>query len=530
VSYLDQFGSRSTPQSRPIPNRPDQTPNSAGGYVFAADHWAQLDRFLILGSEGGTYYATQRKHTYDNVRALHACLAEDGGRTVTQILAISVSGRAPSNDPALFALACAIKHPDKDVRLVAGKALPSIARTGTHLYHFARYAEAQRGWGRMLRKAVQEWYLSKSPDNLAYDAIKYRQRDDWSHRDLLRLAHPRGSGEQNLIFDWITHGWGDDRSLVAMPRRIEGYELAQASRSPEGCANVIRAHSLPREAVPTEWLSSPEVWRALLETGMPVTAMVRNLGNMTRIGVLDSQDHKNLVEAKLTNPDSIHKSRIHPMALLLALRTYASGGAHSRGDNRYQPITKIIDLLDIAFYMSFDNVKPSGKRTLIGLDVSGSMSAPVMGSPLSAREAAVAMCLVTLHAEETCEIMAFGSQPVVAPISKRQRLDDAVAAVRNMPFMRTDCAIPFKVARRDSEGPEAFVVYTDNETWCGTPHPIQALNDYRNESGINARSAVVAMTSTGFSIADPFDPGMMDFVGFDTAAPALIADFSAGRL
>jgi 60 kDa SS-A/Ro ribonucleoprotein len=36
------------------------------------------------------------------------------------------------------------------------------------------------------------------------------------------------------------------------------------------------------------------------------------------------------------------------------------------------------------------------------------------------------------------------------------------------------------------------------------------------------------MTSTGFSIADPADAGMMDVVGFDSATPELISDFARG--
>jgi 60 kDa SS-A/Ro ribonucleoprotein len=36
---------------------------------------------------------------------------------------------------------------------------------------------------------------------------------------------------------------------------------------------------------------------------------------------------------------------------------------------------------------------------------------------------------------------------------------------------------------------------------------------------------VVGMVSNGFSIADPDDAGMLDVVGFDTATPAVIADF-----
>jgi 60 kDa SS-A/Ro ribonucleoprotein len=38
------------------------------------------------------------------------------------------------------------------------------------------------------------------------------------------------------------------------------------------------------------------------------------------------------------------------------------------------------------------------------------------------------------------------------------------------------------------------------------------------------------MVSNGFSIADPADAGMLDVVGFDTATPQLVADFSRRAL
>ena len=72
---------------------------------------------------------------------------------------------------------------------------------------------------------------------------------------------------------------------------------------------------------------------------------------------------------------------------------------------------------------------------------------------------------------------------------------------------------------------DAFVVYTDSETWAGKIHPVQALRDYRRKTGIAAKLVVVGMVSNGFSIADPDDAGMLDVVGFDAAAPAVLADF-----
>jgi len=70
-----------------------------------------------------------------------------------------------------------------------------------------------------------------------------------------------------------------------------------------------------------------------------------------------------------------------------------------------------------------------------------------------------------------------------------------------------------------------FITYTDSETWAGNIHPAQALRQYRSEFVGDAKAVVVGMTSNGFTLADPNDRGMLDVVGFDTTAPAVIADF-----
>jgi hypothetical protein len=94
-------------------------------------------------------------------------------------------------------------------------------------------------------------------------------------------------------------------------------------------------------------------------------------------------------------------------------------------------------------------------------------------------------------------------------------------------FGATDCAQPMLWATRNHVEADAFVVYTDNETWAGDVQPVEALWQYRERMGIPAKLVVVGMASTGFSIADPNDAGMLDVVGFDTAAPNAIADFIA---
>jgi 60 kDa SS-A/Ro ribonucleoprotein len=212
------------------------------------------------------------------------------------------------------------------------------------------------------------------------------------------------------------------------------------------------------------------------------------------------------------------------------LKTYAQGRGE-RGKLTWEPLARIVDALDRAFYLSFDNVQASGKRIVLALDVSGSMSGgTVAGSPgLTPRVAAAAMALVTAAVEPQTTIVAFGHEMVPLAISPTMRLDAVVRATSNLPFGATDCALPMLWALEHGVEADAFVVYTDSETWFGKIHPVQALAEYRRKTGIAARLVVVGMVSNGFSIADPNDGGMLDVVGFDSATPQVIADFVAGN-
>ena len=87
ANYLKHLVSLFTPQSEKA--RQDQQRNNAGGFVFALDKWAKLDRWLILGCEGGSYYVSERQMTRDNAKTILECLAEDGVRTVQRIVEIS---------------------------------------------------------------------------------------------------------------------------------------------------------------------------------------------------------------------------------------------------------------------------------------------------------------------------------------------------------------------------------------------------------------------------------------------------------
>ncbi len=506
-----------TPQSEPIAGR-TMVRNAAGGFVFRVDPWQQLRRFLVTGTLGGTYYTSARELTLDNVQVIGALLDEDPERVVREVVAVSTAGRAPSNDPALYVLAMATAHPA--ARRAAAAALPQVARIGTHLFHFAEYVEGFRGWGRLLREAVARWYTSQSATDLAYQVAKYRQRDGWAHRDLLRLAHPAAvTAEHANVFDWVCRR---GEPALEVLRDVD----ALAGTLTEGqVLDIVRRGHVSWEMIPSE-KRSPAVWRELVPR-LPVMATVRNLGVLTANGVLAPlSDEVRQVTERLRNAEVIRKSRIHPIALLLAAGTYAAGGGY-RGSLRWTADRAILDALDAAFYAAFGNVEPIGQRVLLAVDTSGSMSFGALpGTRLTCGAVAAALALVTARVEPRWHLVGYDTRLRELAISPKMNLGQ-VTKVLDGCGGGTNCALPVQWAIEQQVPVDVFVNLTDNETWAGpSGHPAELLRDYRRQMGIAAKMAVVGLTATGGSIADPEDPLMMDVAGFDATTPEVISEFA----
>ena len=172
MSALSKYSTKVTPQTQR--SHPDQIQNSEGGYVFEVRDKERLHRFLILGVTGGTYYASERKHMEDNVDFLTSLIKKGEKLVLDEAVRVSTEGLAYSNSPAIFAVAMVLGF-GKD-KAAAREAVGKVCRTATHLYELAQYIDNTSGWGRAKRRAVADWFLRKTPESLAYQAVKYRSR------------------------------------------------------------------------------------------------------------------------------------------------------------------------------------------------------------------------------------------------------------------------------------------------------------------------------------------------------------------
>lgn len=554
------FSTRRTLQSEPILGEA-QIENSAGGFVYQLDDFKAFERFLILGSEGGTYYIGERKLTRDNAERTVKVINADGRRAVDLIVAVSDEGRAVKNDPAIFALALAASAGSPDTRAYALAQLPKVCRIPTHLFHFLTYVKQFRGFGRGLKRAVAAWYNDQPVDRLAYQLAKYQQRDGWSNADALRRAHPLTTDPiRQAIYRWAVDGTaGFDGSKEyrshagELPPVIRSFEYAKTTVNAEGVMeldrllNLIKLGGLSREMVPTEALLRPEVWEALLPT-MNYQALLRNLGNMSKVGLLKPlSETSKFICGKLRDQEALQKRRVHPIEILVAMKIYSQGKG-LKGSGTWTPVPAVVEALNDGFYLAFKTMRPTGKRLLFGVDVSGSMGAQIANLPLTCAEGAAAMALACAKTEQEFYIMGFTAGPAGGRgntwfydrsgqagsvnngfkdlgITPSMSLNEALERTRNQNFGGTDCAVPMLWATKNKINVDAFIVITDSETWAGEIHPSQALREYRQKMGIASRQIVIGMTATNFTIADPKDPLTLDIAGFDTSVPQALQEF-----
>lgn len=522
MNYGKFLSKKNTPQSEALLGEP-QIKNNAGGYSYEVSKWDQLNRFLTLGTVGGTIYVSEKDLTKSNAEVLTSLIKEDGLRVVSTLTQLVAENRVPKMDTAVFLLALASTHGDVPTKALTYNVISKVCRNSTQLFGFLNNIQELRGWSRGLRTGVSKFYTSKTPEQVAYQLVKYRQRDGWTHKDVLRLAHPK-STELNSLFQYTVGKPPDNTDEANVPNIVIGYELAKLPITDEALVSVIKEYNLTWEMIPTESLNKKIVLEALLPK-MPLTALLRNLNRFTNAGVFGSRTDVNtkLAIEKLTSTEQIANSNLHPINVLNTLKVYESGTS-VLGNKLWTPNQAIVDALQETFELSFMSVVPSGKKLLVAVDVSGSMNSPnVAKLALSPKEVAAALTSTLLKSEKDVEVMYFTDKAIEAKIGKRSSYKEVLESTRITG--NTDCAVPFTYATKKKLNVDAIIVLTDSETWAGSTHPVFEFNEYRKRVNPNVKGIVVAMVANRCTLFAENDKNCLNVSGFDAGIPALINQF-----
>ena len=500
------------------------TKGRAGGLVFKADLWQVLRRCLLIGTAQPTYYADKKELSDDFVDVLLKAIEEDPQRVATEIVYAS-DGRAINNSTPIYALTLLSMGESPAAKKAFEEIFPQVIRTASHFYEWLNYTKSVRGFGKIIRQAGQNWLSRENVKELAYQLLKYQQRNGFSHRDVLRLFHVKPvSEDHNRLFEWVIKGWD------SLPEEIPSEAMAQIwwyewlKRNPDKTPEAISKGHLTHEMAAPVGEMGVTAWQ-LLFNEMPIGALLRNLGSLTEIGVLEVSATKNIkrVEEVLNSKDRLRKGRIHPIDVLKALKTYSSGGKLGRSKKTWTPVSRIVDILEKALELSFDVTEATGKVFLHAVDISGSMSYGVVDSMgLSCCEIATTMALVTAKAEKNYAIRGFSTEFIDLKIQASDSFSSAIAKASNQNYGGTDASVAYDWAIKERFKADIICFWTDSESWAGRLTPSQALAQYREKVNPHVKAVYITLAPYGISLADPEDPLSWDLGGFDPGIPRLL--------
>lgn len=553
-----------------------------------------ITRILILGSKNNKYSSSSKGVDECTKQYIQEQILAGNGEQILNVLReIYIAGRAPKQEPTFMIHAMLCKASDIVLRKSALEFIKEY-RTISQIYSWKNFhsktpnsdGSKTKGFGRAVKRELNNWILAKTPEHLRYQITKYMSRGEWGIKDLLKCIHTKtGSGddrifkdkegndkpiktknngpatETDLVLRFIVDGSDKMVELATKHTLLESptYKYLKAidccknmtelenPKKLEFLLKTIQHFRLTREQVPTAALAIPVVQIALLtnedktKVTMPMTALLRNLANLTRLGLFDNAHILELVVNHLKNVEVIAKARVHPVHVLTAWFTYRKGhGKMSK--HSWTPNMDIIRALEEMFYLSFKNVSPTGKRLCFLIDCSGSMTGDSLCEGVTNAEIVALLSMVFSRAEVNAtkpvshSFYLFtsgkgneGLMDISDIIHAKATFDDVLTAVERSDWASTDISKGIVQAMKFRRFYDGFVVLTDNDVNSGIK-PSIALQQYRRALNIQAKLAVVATQASDISIADPEDKGMMDFCGFDSHGPKILQEFFSGPI
>lgn len=301
---------------------PRQVRNNAGGFVFKVSNIDRLKRFLVLGSEGSTYYASGKELCLENVKSVVQLLKDGRGKEVVDIIReMSEEGRCAKQTAIVYCLALCARYHDGNhsqiyitTRQEAYTVLSKVCRIPTDLFQFVQFCEeiskginTKTGWGRAHKRAIRKWYFEKTGQKLAYLVTKYQQRNGWSHKDILKLSHPKVDASMKshaIVFKYIIKGFAEAKSFTDSQEHFPSIDedasktigflyavnkatsigndanLSEEEKEDE-ILQLIKNHELTREHIPTQMLKSLKVVHFLFISFLFSTFMIISSCNLT---------------------------------------------------------------------------------------------------------------------------------------------------------------------------------------------------------------------------------------------------------
>lgn len=426
-----------------------QTCTYEGAVGYLRD--AKSELFLLAISNfvrEGTFYedASTRDDRFEAL--VHAVTKEDADWV--RRLIPWLRNEAQMRSVSLVAGAEYVKAGGENGRQVVGSAIQRADEPGELLaYWFQRHGRrVPQPIKRGVADAVVRLYTERSA--LKYDG----QGKAWRFADVVDLVHPKPAHDgQAQLFKYLLDARHDHGSELP-PVMAQAKAVAQRlDAGEEVSADDIKAAGVTWERQSSKTKMDAAAWERQIPS-MGYMAQLRNLRNFDSAGI--SEETVRAVTSKLTDPVEVARSRQFPMRFLSAAKAVQS--------------VRWLPALETTLNLSLANVPELSGRTLVLIDVSGSMFAPAAGerSELQRWEAAAVFGLAMGMRAEKADVYAYSND------AKRLDVSPGASVLRLMEQVREfggAGTATWQTLRKTFDGHDRVIILTDEQASYGSSDP-----------------------------------------------------------
>lgn len=484
--------------------------------AFAMKPIEALRMFVCMGVTGNSFYVDKATRLDMAKEVIDAALRTAPLRfeALRMLADVARTNSAASNEESIYVLAKLTAKSTSMWRLPRGlDAYMGILRTGTHFLTFITYLKAEAGsFGRSLRSLIETILKTKGAEWFDFQSAKYPSRNGMSWVDVLRLTHPDLSSNADLarvgryLID--THKGKSMRyKAPEQHTRRNGAMAASLEKQIE-----YAAKGFPQEFFPTEVRNNPDFRRAMIPL-MPPHALLRETRNLLGYGVLaPKSEARKIYIARMSDTDKLIEKRVHPVDIY---KTWVA----IRGKD-----TELEGVLEAATFAALPVLGVPDGNTIIGLDISGSMSWGESQVGLRVMPLEVAAFLgLAFYRQFGADVALFSSTTNFVRPEASHGLGNFMRKIREFPMASTDLSSLYVAAKKIGKRYSNVMVVTDNDINTGSS-VASAMRDFEQYVGHAVKTAVLTTQPIGFQLFSPNDENSMQIAGFDTGAMRVVGN------
>lgn len=446
------------------------TTNEAGGLAYSLSSEQALAQFAATGCLNSTYYATEQDQLQTVLELAAACDA----RFVAQTAVFAREQGCMKDLPALL---CAILAVRDGTLLTA--VFPRVLDSGKMLRNFVQIVRSgqvgRKSLGTLPRRLVRQWFEVRTEQQL-FDASIGTQP---SLADVVRMVHPKpGTPARDNFFRYLL---GKPFAIELLPPEVAQFELWKRGEAALPDLNF-------------QFLSGQRLdeaqWRTIAQRASWTTLRM-NLNTFLRHGVFGCAETTALVAERLADPDRIVRSKTFPYQIMTTLLNTADSLPSA-----------IRTALEAALEIATANVPALPGRTVVAVDVSGSMASAVTGhrkgstSKVTCLDVAALFAAAILRQNQGAAVIPFHDHVCAVELDPRATILQTSKQLRELPSGGTNCSAVLAQLNQRGERADTVIYLSDNQSWVdASPNGTQPgmLVEWRRFKQRNRQSKLVCI-------------------------------------